>query len=165
MANVELRKITPDNEDAVVWEMTLEDNQQDFVATNAESLAQAYVQLTNGGFVQPWAIYADGVPVGFIMYNYVIDDDEDAWPNNNYYIWRLLIDKEHQGKGYGKAAVALVVAEVRAKLPAEPADYIYMSYVPGNTATIKTFAANGFELTDIHYADPAETEKVMRLPI
>jgi diamine N-acetyltransferase len=30
-----------------------------------------------------------------------------------YYFWRLMIDKNHQGKGYGKQAVAKILEEVK----------------------------------------------------
>jgi diamine N-acetyltransferase len=61
---------------------------------------------------RPWCrgIYADEVPVGFVM---LADDDPTCpWP---YFLWRLLIDERYQGRGYGRAAVELVVDYVRSR--------------------------------------------------
>ena len=78
----------------------------DFVASNAWSLAQAYAERD---IAWPRAIVADGTVVGFIMLQFDPDDD-DGRP---FQLWRLMIDADHQGKGYGRAALSLGVEECR----------------------------------------------------
>jgi len=51
-------------------------------------------------------VAADGVPVGFLM---LAEDAESA----TYVLWRFMIDARHQGKGYGRAAIRLLLDHVR----------------------------------------------------
>ena len=76
--------------------------QQKLVATNIRSLAQAYVQPN----CYPFGIYANDVPVGFLMYCLDAEDDE-------YWLYRLMVDENHQRKGYGEAAVRLLLAIIK----------------------------------------------------
>ena len=50
--------------------LEVKEDQKDFVASNAYSLAEAYANLVRGRFVQPFGIYAGDVPVGFLMIGY-----------------------------------------------------------------------------------------------
>lgn len=44
--------------------------QKKIVATNAESIIAAYTTIAAGGVALPFGIYADDVPVGFLMIGY-----------------------------------------------------------------------------------------------
>ncbi len=103
MATVELREITKETVRAVLKVETTEE-QRDFVAPTAVSIAQAYFEP------KAWfrAIYADDEPVGFVMQ---FDDTETP----EYYLWRLLIGADCQGKGYGRAAMDQVIDYVRTR--------------------------------------------------
>lgn len=96
-----LREVTPDNVRAVC-DLRVAAPQQQFVTSAAISLAEAYVHP------QAWcrAVYsaAEGL-VGFVMLHDTADDP-------GYMLWRLLIDEQHQRRGYGRAAVADVVGYV-----------------------------------------------------
>ncbi len=93
---VELREITKDNlEDVLSLKVSV--TQSNFVSTTAHSLAQAYVYRKTA---YPFAIYAGDTMVGFIMLGYYE-------VKNQYTLWKLLIDKRYQNKGYGKAALQL----------------------------------------------------------
>ncbi len=72
-------------------ELTVAESQLDFVTSNAVSIAQAKVQPE----CIPLAVYDEDIMVGFIMY--CIDEDD-----GEYWIYRMMIDKRHQSKGYGK---------------------------------------------------------------
>ena len=51
-------------------------------------------------------------PVGFVMVSWdVVPVPDRIW--GPYYLWRLLVDHRHQGRGYGAAAVRLVAEAVR----------------------------------------------------
>ncbi|QOR68878.1 GNAT family N-acetyltransferase [Cytobacillus suaedae] len=78
--------------------------QQKFVASNLFSIAEAQF-LPN---FEALAIYHEDMMVGFTMYG--LDPDD-----NNYWIYRLMIDEKQQGKGYGKHAIKEVLANLMKK--------------------------------------------------
>ena len=127
--------------------------QDNFVASNAISLAEAYdvnkarEETGKGSYAVPYAVYENGNMVGFVMYGYFPpDDDGDSYSTDEhvYYVWRLLIDKNHQGRGIGREVVRQVMEEIKAK-PYGEANYCYVSYEPDNIASKTTFASYGFE--------------------
>ena len=124
-------------------------SQYEFVADNCYSLAEAYANLTNGRYAQPFGIYHGETPVGFLMIGFNIADEEDdpvKFPLlvNNYLIWRFMIDKNHQNKGYGKKAMELALEFIRT-FPCGKADYCWLSYHPENEIARKLYRSFGFE--------------------
>ena len=128
-------------------------DQEDFVASNAVSLAQAYdenkayAKTGKGNIAVPYAVYENGKMVGFAMYGYIPPEDgEDSYCKDEhyYYVWRLLIDKNHQGRGIGRETVRQIMEEIKTK-PCGEASYCYVSYMPTNVASKVTFASYGFE--------------------
>ena len=91
---VSLRSITEHNYDQVCKLSTKEG--QPISAGPARHLVKAQFR-----FHWTRAIYAGEIPVGCLIVNMELED-EYPWLN------LLLIDKAHQGKGYGKAAVQLL---------------------------------------------------------
>jgi diamine N-acetyltransferase len=85
-----------------ICELTPCAGQEQFVAPVAVSIAQAHFTPT------AWfrAIYADEEPVGFVMLRKEPD-------KRTCFIWRLVIDCGHQGRGYGRAAVVHCIHEIR----------------------------------------------------
>ncbi|MCL2007461.1 MAG: GNAT family N-acetyltransferase [Treponema sp.] len=151
---IELRKISLLDENMLECiNLRVTTEQKEFVASNAVSLAQAYdtnkarEETGEGGIAVPYAIYESGKMVGFIMYGYFPpEESEDSYSKDEhiYYVWRLFIDKEHQGKGIGREALRQVMEEIKAK-PFGEASYCYSSYMPTNIASKSTFASHGFE--------------------
>lgn len=147
---VNLRKITHENvAECMNLEVTKE--QISFVAVNVDSLVDAYVSITNNGFATPYAVYSDDTSddtvVGFIMYTYFVKESVPIFVDIKnapcYYIWRLMIDKNHQGKGYGKQAVEKIIAEIKT-MPHGEAKNIFTSYEPDNIASKNLFKSFGF---------------------
>lgn len=68
--------------------------QKHFVASNAYSLDQA----AESDACVPLLIFANGEAVGFAMYALEPED-------GHYWIYRMMVDARHQGKGYGMAAI------------------------------------------------------------
>lgn len=99
--SVTLREITEDNFQAVVG-LRIKEGQR--VAPNVYSLAQAYVSE----YAWTRAVCIDGTPVGFVM----LYDNPDK---PEYFLWRFMIDAQHQGKGYGSSAIELVKEYVRTR--------------------------------------------------
>ena len=104
MGAVSLREIRDDNRDDVLA-LHVTPTQERFVGTVAKSLMEA--EETPEG--KPWyrAIYADDVPVGFVMLSWDVTPDPPRIIGP-WFLWRLLIDVQYQGRGYGREAVRLV---------------------------------------------------------
>jgi diamine N-acetyltransferase len=78
--------------------------QERFVSTVAESLREAAEHPDAHALC--WVVHAEDTPVGFVMIA-----DEVANPDYiPHYLWKLLIDERHQGRGYGTATLDLIVA-------------------------------------------------------
>ena len=101
-AKVELAPITPDNADAV-GEIETHKSQERFVAPMAINFQDALVLSTTEGGSTPWfrAIEADGEVVGFMLASAI--NQHRTTP----YLVRLLIDRMHQRRGIGSAALDL----------------------------------------------------------
>lgn len=130
---VTLREITKANLRDIL-RLKVAPQQEAFVASNAVSLAEAHFEP-----VLPWfrAVYADDVPVGFLMLEY---DPEDE----SYNLWRFMIDARYQGLGYGRRALALLFAHVRT-LPR--GDTLYTSCVPAEGGPGPFYEKSGFVYT------------------
>jgi GNAT superfamily N-acetyltransferase len=104
MSTVSLREIDDANRDDVL-SLRVTPTQARFVSTVAESLREA--EETPEG--RPWyrAIYADDLPVGFVMLSWNVSPDPPRIIGP-WFLWRLLIDVRHQRRGYGREAVRLV---------------------------------------------------------
>jgi Acetyltransferases len=110
---------------------------------------EAYLALANHGHALPYGIYSDETLVGFLMIGYGADDEWENPPEiakGNYSIWRLMIDRRFQGKGYGKRAVELALEIIRTK-PCGDAGYCYLSYEPENRRAKELYRSLGFEET------------------
>jgi len=130
--DVELRDVTAGNWQAVV-SLELDPGQEDLVATNAESLDDA----RSDPDARPRVIYAGERIVGFLMYDAgrFGDDPREAL------IYRFMIDRAHQREGYGRAALAKALDEIRA---ISRVSKIFISYMPDNPATKPFYASFGF---------------------
>ena len=149
---IELRSISiSDKEMVECINLSVTKEQYDFVASNSYSLAEAYdtnkkyAEKNEGNRAAPYAAYKDGKMVGFVMVGYMQpDEDEEYCDEPFYYIWRLFVDIEHQGKGFGKEILRLAMEKVKTKYLGK-ANWCFSSYVPENTASKRTFAAYGFK--------------------
>ena len=133
---ITLREITEDNAGSVLA-LRCTPDQERFVTSVTESLAEA------AEFPQanPWfrAVYADGPPVGFVMLSWNAEPQppEIICP---WFLWKLLIDHRHQGKGYGQEVVRQIVELVRGQGATE----LLTSYVPGEGGPAGFYARLGF---------------------
>jgi ribosomal protein S18 acetylase RimI-like enzyme len=105
-----------------------------------ESFTDALVpEIIDGRPVVPWmrAIEADGEPVGFVM----LATRTDVHPAT--FLWRLLIDARHQGRGIGRRALSLVAEH----LAAEGDTVLKTSWVDGPGGPEGFYRQLGFEPT------------------
>lgn len=132
MADISLRPITEENFRPVI-RMKVRDDQTSFVADNVTSIAQAYIYPTS----KPFALYADDELVGFTWLNREADTGID-------WIIRFMIGADHQGKGYGRAALKTIIEYLKQQPDVKQ---IRLSYVPGNEIAESLYRKVGFEAT------------------
>ena len=138
---VQFRKITEENFDAVIKMKRPEG--ENFVASNAVSLAQAWLYRDDGD-VFPFAIYDDDTIVGFMLLE---EDLEQARLD----LWRIMLSPEQEGKGYGTAAVKLMIQYAK-----DSGRYrsIYLLCAPENHIARHIYDKLGFQPTgEICYGD------------
>lgn len=136
-----------------MFNLEVSEAQRRYVASNLSSVASCYVLATNGGHPFPRIIYQDEQPVGFVLLVYgTTGYDEPAFAKENYCILRLMIDKQFQNRGYGREAMAQILAYVRT-FPAGPADCCWISYKPENLAAKKLYEQFGFRENGEVYND------------
>ena len=134
-----LKPIDDTNREAVLKLTVRED--QPFVAPNDVSLRQAdEANAEDPGVARPFAIYADEKLVGFCMFAF---DPEEENPDDRYWLWRFMIDKSEQGKGYGQAALAEIIKYFRDN----GADQLWLSTEPENECGVHVYHKAGFKET------------------
>lgn len=133
-----------------VFNLKLGDGQDMYVSHPVRSLAQAYIYRDQ---CRPFGIYAEDKVVGYVMVIYDYDIPE-------YDIWHMMIDMSHQGKGYGKAALELVLDYIRQK-PFGNSDRVALTCNKDNTNALALYKHMGFELTG--NADDDELELALTL--
>lgn len=141
---ITLREITREN-----WlqcaRLKVAPEQERFVASNGVSMAQSKYEPE----YVPLAVYDGEEMVGFVMYG--VEQTE-----NKYWIMRMMVDHRQQGKGYGRAAMQLLLDRIRA-IPG--CDEVTISYEPDNAVARRLYASLGFRET----GEIIEEETVARL--
>ena len=99
---IELRELTEENLQEC-FKLQVAENQKQYIDSNENSWNAA---KENADVARPFAIYCDGEMVGFTMFAF---DEEYEDPNDRYWLWRFMIDESLQGKGYGKAALEVII--------------------------------------------------------
>jgi diamine N-acetyltransferase len=149
MTKITLKTITSDNWRECI-KLNVGDNQKQFVASNMYSLAESAFEPDDK--LIPLGIYDGENMVGFLMYGC------PTYENSTWEICRLMIDKNHQKKGYGRAAMEAAIE----RISNEPdCDAIYTSYEPNNEVAAKLYADLGF----LDTGQMLEGEVLVRLPV
>jgi len=137
---VTLREITEETViDVCNLSNTLSEAQRKMVADNAKSIAQAH--FSDHAWFR--AIYAGDTPVGFIMLYDHPDEQE-------YFLWRLMVAGPHQGKGYGRRAIELLLDYVRSRPGAKE---LLTSCGEGEASPEGFYRSLGFERNGKMYDD------------
>ena len=145
-SGVALREIDADTV-RTVCALSVRPDQQKFVAPNAISIAQAH--FSDHAWFR--AVYADSTPVGFLML-------EDRPERPEYYLWRFMIDARHQGRGFGRRAIALLAGHVGTR---PHATELLTSVLQAEGGPQGFYESLGFELT----GEYEEGEALMRLQL
>jgi diamine N-acetyltransferase len=133
---VTLREVTRENLDEIL-DLKVTREQENFVASNAVSIAQAHFYPTYPETAWYRAIYADEAPVGFVL---IVDDPV----NSDYSLWRFMIDARFQRHGFGKQALELVIGYVKTRPGAK---VLSTSCVPGEGSPEGFYKKIGFTPT------------------
>ena len=144
---IRLEKIVYDN----IWKIIklhVKPDQENFVATNTESILEAYATIQEGHVALPFGLYQGTDLIGFVMIGYGTSggDDEPSVAKESYCIWRFMIDENFQGKGLGKAAMQAVLDYIQTK-PCGEAKYCWLSYEEENAVARNLYTAFGFKET------------------
>lgn len=143
MTTVSLRPIDETNWFVAV-DLEVSDDQDGFVWSNGNSLAQAHYE--------PWwiplGVYVGDEMVGFVMHGRWPEHSVNVGHGNptpgNDHILRIMIDKRHQGKGYGRAALVALIERIKAQ---DNCRAIELSFEPTNAVAEKLYASLGFVRT------------------
>lgn len=131
MAEVTLQEIDRDNWGDIM-DLSLRLEQGGLSAPNFHVIGEygepSYVQV---------GIYSGSQIVGFAMYGF--DPDEQQ-----YWIYRLMIDQAEQHKGYGRAALVEIITRLREN---PDCDAIYMGHRPENMVGASLLGSFGFRRT------------------
>ncbi len=145
---IHLEKVNGNN----IWDilkLTVSESQKNLVADNTVSIIEAYIAVTGNGYAFPFGIYEKDMPVGFLMIGYDVDDywtDVPDIAKGNYSLWRLMIDKAYQSRGFGREAVRLALDFIKT-YPCGEAEYCWLSYEPENETAGQLYRSFGFEET------------------
>lgn len=163
--NVRLVPVDTENFDALIG-LSVSEDQRGELAENVYSLAEAYAELSEGRFVRTFGIYDGSEPVGFLMIGFDHQSccvaEVPDFIRDNYLIWRLMIDRRYQNRGYGRAAVRLALAYIRT-FPCGEAEYCWLSYKPDNEVARRLYRSFGFEERPDYCYEGGEMPAVLRL--
>ena len=133
MSQMTLQEIT-----AKTWEqcvkLKVRNDQEHFIASNVYSLAQSKYEPG----LLPLAVHDGETMVGFVMYS------EQPYEPGKYFIYRVMVGSEFQGKGYGRAAMRALIERMKA-LP--NCQEIVLGYEPENSVAERLYESLGFRKT------------------
>ncbi len=135
---VSLQEVTASTVRAVT-DLRVAPEQEDYVASNAVSIAQAHFHR------DAWfrSIHTESDLVGFVM----LSDSTLLTPAPapaQLSLWRFMIDRRYQKAGLGRKALELVVAHARTR---PGIDAIHTSYVVGPHGPMEFYLSFGFRPT------------------
>jgi len=123
------------------------DTQRDFVASAPMILARAYAYRDQNAFC--WGIYGDEQVIGLAMIHDMVEEPAC------YHLCELLIDADHQNKGYGYQALQLILSLCRRE---RRFNRVEVCVKKANTAAIHVYEKAGF--TDYGYQDPVMSDSL-----
>lgn len=126
--NITLTDVDKNNYEDVC-DLTVADNQYEYVADNTWSLVESKFNPS----YQTRAICLDGKPVGFFMW---VPETE-----RRISIWRFMVDHNYQNKGIGHKALLLALDEIKST---ERLEEIEICYNPNNPVAKNFYASFGF---------------------
>ena len=143
--NLKLIPINTDNYWEIGW-LELKEEQKDYVGDNFKSMAYAYATVMEGKYAKAFGIYDGDESIGFLLIGHNSYDFVGCPKTlkHSYDLWRIMIDKDYQGKGYGKSAAELLIKILKNANPNKP---IKLAVDKNNTKAHKLYTSLGFKET------------------
>ncbi|MGL4374458.1 MAG: GNAT family N-acetyltransferase [Turicibacter sp.] len=126
-------------------ELSVADEQLEFVTSNGISIAQSKLQPE----CIPLVVYEDDKMIGFVMY--CIDEDD-----SEYWIYRLMIDQKYQGAGYGTKTLRKLIDLIKQDKQHRK---IFLGVHRESIAAVKLYQRAGFKFNGQVFG----SEHMMRL--
>ena len=136
---IRLTNVTEDNWQKVAA-LAVREDQKSFLAPAIGIIARGYVYRDCNARV--YAIENDGTVVGVALVKEFSDEPL------GYDLQQFMIDERYQGRGYGSAALGLILDELRRE---GRYDHVELCVKKADTAAIKLYEKHGFE--DSGYVD------------
>lgn len=133
---VTLEEISNNNVHAVLALEVLDAQKATYPRSNAYSIAEGLFPSDDDP-VWMRAICKDGKPVGFMMTSEVPEDGD-------YFLWRMMIDGHHQGRGYGVEAMRLLIERIR---DSGNPNVLLLSHLKANADAGRFYESLGFSYT------------------
>jgi len=130
---IELRRATPDDR-AALEALSVAPEQEEFVGTVAGAYLEAEEEPDGRGI--QFGLYDDDTLVGFVM----LSDDVGNPSYVAHFLWKLLIDRRYQRRGYGTAAIGLVADYFRER----GVDTMWTSATEGEGGPLPFYERCGF---------------------
>jgi len=127
---INIKSVTKDNWFQCTQLEISEENGKRFIVPIVFSLAESKFEE----HLQPLAIYAGSILVGFSMY--ALDPDD-----GRYWIYVFMIDAKHQRKGFGKEGLKKIVNHIRVL---HECDEIMIGHKPDNMIAARLYERVGF---------------------
>ena len=131
--SLEFKEITPNN-----WRkinsLEVKEDQKKFVASNVAILAKAFAYGVYNSKV--YALYIEDSPIGLIMQRDFANND-----NVICILDQVMIDKDYQGKGYGKTAIKQWISKIEYE---NRYDLIMLCYDENDFIAEKMYKSLGF---------------------
>lgn len=115
-----------------ITDLRVSDSQREYVLDSKGILARAYAYRDEGS--RAFFIYNDDTPVGMGLYC-------DYPELESYELNQFFIDERYQGRGYGKAAMKLILEEMK---QAGKYHKAVLWYIEGNDAAKMLYEQLGF---------------------
>ncbi|UOK59190.1 GNAT family N-acetyltransferase [Bacillus sp. OVS6] len=144
---IQLHPITKHNWETCI-SLKVQKEQERFVASNLYSLAESRFETT----FLPLGLYTGNKMIGFAM---IGKDPKDGV----YWLVRFMVDQAHQGKGYGFAALQIVLSFMKSRYDVSP--FLLLGVNPENGQAIRLYQKAGF----IHTGKVENGEAIYRLGI
>lgn len=139
--NITFKPVTQENR-AEVLKLKVGEGQAHFI----ESVQQCLDEADRRKSWRPVGIYHEEELVGFAMYGFFWE----YFPAGRVCLDRLLIDERYQGRGYGKAALQMLLERLTGEYRRKK---IYLSVIEGNDVAAGMYQKAGFQFTgrrDLH---------------
>jgi len=135
MFEVSVREVTGENWEAALA-LSVWPEQREFVPAVARSLAKCHIK-PDGKTYEPFAVYLADEMVGFYTLSY------DPADSTKCYLGGFLIDRAHQRRGLGRAALAEYLDALARRFPA--CEEVYLTVHSDNHAAEALYRRAGFE--------------------